>query len=442
VARTALAAAVVAVFAGVLAWAASSYFKAKPVPIGLPAGTLQVSNVHWAGDRGSGSWKVFETVRNRGSKAVGATTSCVLVATDGSRKTSYDADVNAIDPGHSVGLIASVVGFHHQPARGSCTAQATPAVAVTRTPNPGGLKSFQPQSVAFWDPQRGLAAGYAGHCSPPCGPGLIAATTDGGQTWSEVNRSTAPVLEVSVVDPNRGWALAGTCSNPGPANCDNTILETSDGGQTWAAVGRAPVNHIDFVDSTNGWGLSLTARLSGTTGEPIAKTSDGGATWTTVPGPCPADASMPSGIHFVDALHGWMSCVGDAATVQQGKAVFETTDGGTTWKGRAHVLTAAQTAGDLSINGHTPQLFFLPDGRGWLWMDRDCLYSSADRGQTWTRTASDICSPDLNFVKSAEFFSDQNGVALLWVADAQQLRLIVSHDGGASWSNVHAWPTA
>jgi photosystem II stability/assembly factor-like uncharacterized protein len=314
---------------------------------------------------------------------------------------------------------------------------------------PGGeAKGFQPSAAAFFDASHGLSGGdTARDCgAEPCG-GAIERTDDGGRTWQVVYRDEAPVTGMTVAG-SEAWALVGPCpvtSQPQP--CDNRILHSPDGGSTWDTLGRAPVYELRFATPLVGWALSTNAVL-GSAGQPVARTLDGGRTWVEVPSPCPGEAPLPSSVDFVDADHGWVACVGDAATIQQGKAVFETTDGGSTWETRAQILTGAQQAGDLNIGGHTPQLFFLPDGHGWLWMSRDCLYKTTDRGQTWTRTGgTDLCERDLDEISSVQFLDDHDGFALVrspaeGAGSKATMTMLTSHDGGATWSVVQAWPAS
>ncbi|HJP65489.1 MAG TPA: hypothetical protein VKA30_04205, partial [Actinomycetota bacterium] len=312
----------------------------------------------------------------------------------------------------------------------------SPRPSATAPPS-GEAKGFHPQSIAFFDPQDGLAGGTTPtNCGEgfPCG-GAIERTTDSGKTWTVVFRGEQPVTGLSVFG-DEAWAVAGGCATS--SLCQNAILHSADGGVTWEALGQDFVYSLGFADQNLGWALSTRAQLE-TQNQPIARTVDGGASWQDIPSPCPADAPVPSSVDFAAPANGWVACVGDAATIQQGKAVFESTDGGVTWRPRAEVLTGASRAGDLSISGHTPRLFFLPDGHGWLWLDRDCLYATTDDGATWTQVGADICKPDLNFVANVQFFTDTDGIGLMQAADVQQLQLIASDDGGVSWSVVRTW---
>ena len=312
----------------------------------------------------------------------------------------------------------------------------TPPIQSSPSPLGGEAPGFNPSRVAFWSPEVGLAVGSAGPCAESCA-GAIELTNDGGQSWHAVQRTEDAVADVATAGSSDGWAVVGSCREPG---CDNLILKSDDGGQTWTELGPAPVYQIDFASGEIGWGLSVNAALSGAGGQPVARTVDGGRTWTETESPCPPDTPVPSSVDFVDPDDGWMACVGDAATSQQGKAIFETGDGGATWKPLAAVTYSGGAAGDLGITGHQPALAFRPDGQGWLWMDRDCLYASTDRGQSWTRTGTDICMPDVKFISDLQFFSDRDGVGLLLDGDASELQLIQSHDGGATWSVIHTWP--
>lgn len=95
--------------------------------------------------------------------------------------------------------------------------------------------------------------------------------------------SVAQVLDLSFIDPQRGWFLATSCG--GDHICPISIHATDDGGQTWQAV-NAPAaeaifsesnlsdtRHVDalrFTDADVGWSFN----------PDFFSTRDGGKTWT------------------------------------------------------------------------------------------------------------------------------------------------------------------
>ncbi len=121
-------------------------------------------------------------------------------------------------------------------------------------------------AVSFVDDKHGWAVGHLG---------LILATADGGETWTQQRVDTAvdqPLFSVVFRDVNEGWAV-GLWS---------LVLHTTDGGKNWETlkVDPAPgakkadknLYHI-FLDHT---GALYVAAEQGN----VLRSKDGGQTWT------------------------------------------------------------------------------------------------------------------------------------------------------------------
>lgn len=113
----------------------------------------------------------------------------------------------------------------------------------------------------------GSSAAASGRTSAATGPGMATGTT----TTAEV----VPRTMLVALDNQRAWrASAGSCSDGGA-----TLAATADGGRTWTE-GTAPMRTIARLQTADGQAafvigadLSCTAK--------VRETSDGGATWTT-----------------------------------------------------------------------------------------------------------------------------------------------------------------
>lgn len=155
--------------------------------------------------------------------------------------------------------------------------------------------------------------------------GVVARTTDGGESWSVVRSSLKDVRNIFFRTPSHGWV----------AGDDGLLASTNDGGVHWV-TGNAPVSYdsqrkmrttlldVFFLTPTLGW-------ISGYDGT-VLGTIDGGQTWTRASTPTHAPLSS---IRFIDALHGW--AVGGYAEPavpfgQPSNVIIETTDGGQTWR--------------------------------------------------------------------------------------------------------------
>jgi len=134
--------------------------------------------------------------------------------------------------------------------------------------------------------------------------GLLALTTDGGNSWiSTTLPSDYQVQRVSFKDNNLGYALvANIWSNPD----DTYLYRSTDGGFTWNP-------HYSWVDQGAKEGLSIipgtgtifvTGKLSGTVAlNGILKSTDGGTTWSTL---MEVTSVVLTSIHTPDQRHGWV----------------------------------------------------------------------------------------------------------------------------------------
>ena len=149
---------------------------------------------------------------------------------------------------------------------------------------------------------------------------------------------------------------------------------------------------------------------------PLAETNDGGRSWATRVNPCRGDFGLTSALAFASATRGWIVCSTQAAAGYQGKAVWETNDGGTHWqlKGRTHPIgppEAKLQVGNLPGFGYPTGAVFLPDGHGWLLQDRGQMLITSDGGHTWR--ASPLTKPDTIAGQSADLLNGKLAFLLL-----------------------------
>jgi photosystem II stability/assembly factor-like uncharacterized protein len=114
----------------------------------------------------------------------------------------------------------------------------------------------------------------------PHGQGTTTTTTAPPVTTTTIP-SSAVVEGLTWISDTHGWALTvpSGCSATG---CVSTVMTTLNGGQSWVAVGSIPDGHntvpvtdIRFANSNDGYAYS----------PDFYETTDGGVTWTQVPGP-------------------------------------------------------------------------------------------------------------------------------------------------------------
>ena len=278
-------------------------------------------------------------------------------------------------------------------------------------------------------------------------------TTDGGKTW---NRLVLPIFDqvlemfgggsIRFIDANHGFIAAFRRLQP--SGQVDFVLATSDGGQTWQQINlpsaTAPES-IWFTDGSHGWVLSAVpgppappGSLSNSTLVVVNVTTDGGLTWTRHSVPDPIIAGTPGcigsegnvSVAFTDSLNGWMSaavlCGAPNGTFTNAGSLFWTTgDGGTTWTphqpaGVTEVFDRIQVAGA----SHVRQLGVVKVSST---LFEQVLVSSDDGGSSFSITplpAQNAQIPEVTFSDST------HGVFV--TGDGHVWR---TNDGGATWQD-------
>lgn len=184
------------------------------------------------------------------------------------------------------------------------------------------------QSMKLGDPCMNNATGSLPDGSYACLNGAVFRTNDGGASWQRQNipQFVGRFMSIRFTDADHVW-VAG----------DAGVFHTTNGGLTWNSdkfrrecedyyelPDRYPASTF-FVDNRNGW-LVLSSGQ-------IARSSDGGKTWCDLFEPetlWPYDRNYVGpwrqfhAIHFRDANYG----IG----LGNDKLVYETLDGGATWR--------------------------------------------------------------------------------------------------------------
>lgn len=185
--------------------------------------------------------------------------------------------------------------------------------------------------VHFIDMNHGWAWGGGRRDDYTEQPGILLATTDGGQNWNSVPYPfEADVWSIFFLDADHAWA----------STRDGKFHHSDDGGINWSAINaKLPEDvfvSIFFIDRDLGWVVGRSGRL--------ARTEDGGRAWRKMYEI--KDRYKMRDIHFVDRNRGW--------AVGEGGAVLYTPDGGKSWVDASAPLPAALS-----------DVFFLDDRLGW-----------------------------------------------------------------------------
>ncbi len=195
--------------------------------------------------------------------------------------------------------------------------------------------------IDFYDDQQALAVGDYGY---------IAATYDGGQTWTDVGSPTASSLgEITWLNANEVMVKSS-----------NLLLYSPDKGQTWSVRFQTTyqIKKIDFVDNMFGFALFK----DGSTEQTYrAKTIDGGQHWEVIP-----QGGQWRDLCFKNA---------DTGIYIESQAIYRTTDGGNTlqqvYLGTGNFRACAWADGDT---------VFIANGTG----PTDGILRSTDKGLTWS----------------------------------------------------------
>ena len=261
-------------------------------------------------------------------------------------------------------------------------------------------------------------------------------TGDGGQSWQQSAVQALFVRQITFIDAQHGWILAGNEKTGGPAEIVS-VLRTTDGGKLWLNVSNAfpadatPPGHlpyggqksgIRFVNASTGW---VTGTVFANSLAWLYVTHDGGSTWNQQALPLPpnvppaqlliqpptffsaTDGLLP--VRFSDLLTNR-----DIATV-----IYVTHDGGTTWRSTMPVSAALSTSHFLDLQ------------HGWM-TDGTNLFVTSDGGQHWAKR-----TPSANFkrVTLLDFVSETTGWAISNQGDGSSF-LLKTTDGGQTWTQI------
>ena len=294
----------------------------------------------------------------------------------------------------------------------------------------------------------GLAVQSHGHSKLP---GSSRAATGRGTTtgpvtapkWRFVGDITPTWRTVSGMGYEPGLFLAcpttTTCYadnlQPGDLGSHSNIEVTHDGGNSWQQsnlpVTLSDATPLSCVDAETCATLGIDPSGNAT----FLETSDGGGTWASLAGP--SQLTSPIGVTVL-ACTTAESCVAVASDPadQSGAALaFVTNDGGATWTDSVlpidFVPTGLQCVSDeLCVASGFSQL---PDGSSTI-PPGTVLYSSDD-GATW---AAASVPPGLGPLGKVSCADSTDCVASFFGDDGSSSRILLSTDGGQSWSEAAA----
>jgi photosystem II stability/assembly factor-like uncharacterized protein len=251
--------------------------------------------------------------------------------------------------------------------------------------------------------------------------------------------------DISVLSPQVVF-VAGDKVNPGFDTRIGVIVATTDGGQNWTereirqeGVELLSLNTLHFINQNVGWAAGVDSGYSAV----LFKTTDGGASWGMTR---PEQKQLPTSIFFADEMTGWMSGAtpsldetseGTTADLEGAEftgpsAILATTDGGQTWR--------AQKQLPVSID----EIYFVDLQQGWACGSAGAIYHTADGGLSWFAQRTDLEPGDgpINLrgdglrefrVTGIHFADALNGCAAANSDSNKSGRLLMTNDGGKTW---------
>jgi len=234
--------------------------------------------------------------------------------------------------------------------------------------------------------------------------GIIAKTTDGGNSWNIQKSGTQYKLNsIFALNENTAWAVG----------LGGMILRTENGGDNWYIakyllseyknVHRA----VSFIDSQKGWVVGGNYYIGGW----ILHTIDGGKSWIEqTPGVIP----ILFDVTFVDENNGW-AVTGGGTAFDVG--IYHTTNGGNLWISQ----TESRLRGLMAIH-------FINEDEGWA-CDDDLIVKTSDGGENWVvqNEGGRMSALDIFFI------DDKNG----WVCGLMG-KLYSTQDGGNTWEKKYS----
>jgi photosystem II stability/assembly factor-like uncharacterized protein len=261
-------------------------------------------------------------------------------------------------------------------------------------------------------------------------------TIDGGMTWQQSTLQAAFPRQITFIDAQHGWLLAGWRQTGGAAEAVS-VFYTRDGGKSWTKVADAlfadatPPGHlpyggqktgINFLNASTGWvtGTVIVPNLAW-----LYITRDGGLSWyqqtLLKPHGIPLAQLTINSPTFFSTTDGILPVIFSDITTDNRIAtdIYFTHDGGTTWQSTA-ILPVGPGVFDFVDMQH-----------GWA-SDGSVLYMTSDGGNHWIKL-----SPNESFkhISLLDFVSSTIGWAIS-SATSMPSSLLKTIDGGRTWTVI------
>jgi len=250
-----------------------------------------------------------------------------------------------------------------------------------------------------------LAVGESRFCFP-------CRSEDGGRSWEKSTPQIFGLLS-SGGDPRTVYTFS-----------DQEIYRSTDGGRTFASVSPAPSEGASALavapsNSDVVYALSPHPGLSF-----LSRTTDGGATWIRLAAPEAGLFWTGLAVDPASSLH--LAILGGASDPAALRRVFESFDGGSTWKVRPGAVNATA----LRFSGPTQGAVTLPEIEAF---GRRGLFESAGPDASWA-------SDDRGITADSRVLLAGTGSGALYVTHPETGGVWSSSDAGLTWEGRSSRP--
>ena len=202
-------------------------------------------------------------------------------------------------------------------------------------------------------------------------------TTDAGKSWTVVP-NIRQVEALTVRGPDV-WVIA---SRVGPSSVSQAveIWRSSDGGDHWEDAGPEPaLTQLDVIGSSDAYAM---------TGAGIVETSNGGRSWTLASRrPCKPLEGADGTLAAAAPNELWFLCGGEPGVGAQSKQLYISTTGGHIWAVAAETAapgSGAGAVGEIPSGGYVDALTAVSSHTLYMSLSRSGLDESTDSGTNWT----------------------------------------------------------
>ncbi|RME57747.1 DUF1906 domain-containing protein, partial [Candidatus Parcubacteria bacterium] len=217
---------------------------------------------------------------------------------------------------------------------------------------------------------------------------------------------------------------------------DHHLYWTYDDGQSWVEItpsdmASPAITEVSFLDTQYGGVVSASAGQDGQVHYTLYQTRDGGASWKTISLSlfAPNDpASLAAALHlfWLDKQHGWLVIKRATSSNFSLGTLFKTADGGNTWN-------------KLNIPIGEP-VVFVNEHDGWLagGAAGNELYRTRDGGASWQEISVDnslaITNRSYRYLPPTFTNAREGKIPVIVKTDnGSEIRLYVTRDSGQSW---------